>query len=55
MCSSLSTNRRLIENQIRKKIKRLRTDNDIEFCGSEFTKFYKNEGIVRHRTVSHTQ
>jgi len=44
----------LIENQIGKKIKGLRTDNGMEFCGSEFNKFCKDEGIARHRTVSYT-
>jgi transposase InsO family protein len=44
----------LIENQTRKKIKRLRIDNGMEFCGGEFNKFCKDEGIAKHRTVSHT-
>ena len=44
----------LIENQTGKKIKRLRTDNGMEFCGGEFDEFCKNEGIARHRTVRHT-
>jgi transposase InsO family protein len=44
----------LIENQTGKKIKGLRTDNGMEFCGGEFNKFCKDEGIARHRTVSHT-
>ncbi len=35
-------------------MKRLRTDNGMEFCGREFNKFYKDEGIANHRTVSHT-
>jgi hypothetical protein len=51
----ITFNQKKAKNQTRKKIKRLRTDNNMEFCGSVFTKFYKNEGIVRHRTVSHTQ
>ncbi|GAA0144157.1 transmembrane signal receptor [Lithospermum erythrorhizon] len=37
-----------------KKIKRLRTDNGLEFCSSEFDEFCKNEGIARHHTVRHT-
>jgi Integrase core domain len=41
----------LIENQIGKKIKRLRTDNDLELCNEEFNKFCKNEGIIRHIIV----
>ncbi|KAJ4713215.1 Retrovirus-related Pol polyprotein from transposon TNT 1-94 [Melia azedarach] len=41
----------LVENQTGKKIKRLRTDNGLEFCWSEFDEFCKNEGIARHHTV----
>ncbi|XP_020254127.1 uncharacterized protein LOC109831203 [Asparagus officinalis] len=44
----------LIEKQIGRLIKRLRTDNDIELCGEEFNEFCKKEGIVRHRTIPHT-
>ncbi|KAJ4705817.1 Retrovirus-related Pol polyprotein from transposon TNT 1-94 [Melia azedarach] len=44
----------LVENQIGKKIKRLRTDNGLEFCWSEFDEFCKNEGIARHHTVRDT-
>jgi IS30 family transposase len=44
----------LIENQTGKKLKRLRTDNGMEFCGGKFNKFYKDEGITSHRTASHT-
>ncbi|KAK1363414.1 hypothetical protein POM88_038975 [Heracleum sosnowskyi] len=32
----------LLENQTGKKIKRLRTDNGLEFCSSEFDEFCKN-------------
>ena len=44
----------LIENQTWKKLKRLRTDNGLEFCSSEFDEFCKSEGIVRHHTVRYT-
>ncbi|KAJ4718340.1 Retrovirus-related Pol polyprotein from transposon TNT 1-94 [Melia azedarach] len=44
----------LLENQTGKKIKRLRTDNGLEFCWSEFDEFCKNEGIARHHTVRDT-
>ena len=44
----------LMENQTGKKIKRLRTDNGLEFCWSEFDQFCKDEGIARHRTVRNT-
>ena len=41
----------LIEKQTGKQIKRLRTDNGMEFCEGDFDEFYKNEGIIRHRTI----
>ncbi|GAA0184262.1 hypothetical protein LIER_31550 [Lithospermum erythrorhizon] len=44
----------LVENQTGKKVKRLRTDNGLEFCSSEFDEFGKAEGIARHHTVRHT-
>ena len=44
----------LVENQTGKKIKRLRTDNGMEFCSCEFDEFCRDEGIARHRTVCHT-
>jgi len=44
----------LLENQTRKKIKRLRTDNDLEFCNHQFDEFCKAEGIARHKTVVNT-
>lgn len=44
----------LVENQTGKKIKRLRTDNGLEFCLSDFDEFCKNEGIARHHTVRNT-
>ena len=36
----------MIEKQTGKQIKRLRTDNGLEFCGGAFNEFCKNEGIV---------
>ena len=44
----------LVENQTGKKIKRLRTDNGLEFCGGDFNDFCADAGIVRHRTVRYT-
>ncbi|KAK3001961.1 hypothetical protein RJ639_020920 [Escallonia herrerae] len=44
----------MIEKQIDKEIKCLRTDNGMKFCVDDFTEFCKNEGIVRHRTVRKT-
>ncbi|KAJ4711603.1 Retrovirus-related Pol polyprotein from transposon TNT 1-94 [Melia azedarach] len=43
-----------VESLGRKKIKRLRTDNGLEFCWSEFDEFCNNEGIARHHTVRDT-
>ncbi|GJV59270.1 transposable element [Tanacetum coccineum] len=44
----------LIENQTGRKIKRLRTDNGLEFCSREFNDFCRDEGIARHYTVRYT-
>ena len=44
----------LLEKQTGKQVKRLRTDNGLEFCNLEFNQFCKDEGIVRHRTVRNT-
>jgi len=44
----------LIENQTGKKIKRLRTNNGLEFCSNEFNDFCKKEGISRHLTIPRT-
>ncbi|KAH0655443.1 hypothetical protein KY285_030325 [Solanum tuberosum] len=44
----------LIEKQTGKHVKRLRTDNGLEFCNDEFNEFCKNEGIIQHHTVRMT-
>lgn len=44
----------LIENKTSKKIKVLRTDNGLEFCGEEFNLFCRQNGIERHKTVRYT-
>lgn len=44
----------VIENQVGRRIKKLRTDNDLEFCSNLFEKYCKNEGIARHKTVVNT-
>ena len=44
----------LMETQTEKRLKRLRTDNDLEFSSSDFENFCKSKGIARHRTVRHT-
>ena len=32
----------------------LRTNTGLEFCGEKFSNFYRNQGIVKHRTVKTT-
>lgn len=44
----------LVENQTGKKVKRLRTDNGLEFCSGEFEEFCRAAGIARHRTAAGT-
>ncbi|KAG8499473.1 hypothetical protein CXB51_005963 [Gossypium anomalum] len=44
----------MIEKQMRKQIKYLRTDNSLEFYFDEFNRLCKSEGIMRHLTVRHT-
>ena len=44
----------MIENQTEKKVKKLRTNNGMEFCSKEFNAYCKSEGIVRHYTVPYT-
>ena len=44
----------LVENQTSKKVKRLRTDNGLELCSSEFDEFCKEQGVARHYTVRDT-
>ncbi|KAJ4723712.1 Retrovirus-related Pol polyprotein from transposon TNT 1-94 [Melia azedarach] len=39
----------LVENQTGKKIKRLRTDNGLEFCWSEFDEFCYGDGVKGYR------
>lgn len=43
-----------VENQSGRKIKKLRTDNGLEFCSNEFDGSCKNMGIGRHKTVPKT-
>lgn len=41
----------LVENQTGRKVKKLRTDNGLEFCEKSFTDFCTEHGIARHFTV----
>lgn len=44
----------LAENQIGKRIERLRTDNNLEFYHNEFKQFCFDSRIARHYTYTHT-
>lgn len=44
----------MVETQSERKIKKLRTDNGLEFCNLRFNSFCKDEGVVRHRTCTYT-
>lgn len=44
----------LVENQVDKKVKCLRTDNGLEFCNRLFDEFCRKYGIARHRTCAYT-
>lgn len=46
--------RTLIENQTGKIMKRLRTNNGLEYCANELTEYCKKNGIARHRIVAGT-
>ena len=43
--------RALVENQTGRKIKKLRTDNGLEFVESDFDEFCAINGIARHKTL----
>jgi transposase InsO family protein len=45
----------MIERQIDRKVKVLRTDNGGEFCSAAFNDYCRQEGIVRHHTIPYTQ
>ena len=44
----------LVETQQERKIKVLRTDNGLEYCGQNFTEELDKNGIKRERTTAHT-
>ncbi|GJZ60970.1 retrotransposon protein, putative, ty1-copia subclass [Tanacetum coccineum] len=46
--------KQLVENQTGRKLKKLRTDNGLEFCNQEFNNLCKESGIARHLTVAGT-
>ena len=44
----------LVETQVGRKVKKLRTDNGLEFLSNDFNSFCQKEGIATHRTVRYT-
>ncbi|KAD3641560.1 hypothetical protein E3N88_30784 [Mikania micrantha] len=44
----------MVENQTERRVKKLRTDNGLEFCNSWFDMFCKKHGIGRHFSVAGT-
>nr|GEX34678.1 zinc finger, CCHC-type [Tanacetum cinerariifolium] len=44
--------KQLVENQTERTVKKLRTDNGIEFCNWEFKQLCIESGIARHLTVA---
>nr|CAN70013.1 hypothetical protein VITISV_017116 [Vitis vinifera] len=44
----------LVETQVGRKVKKLRTDNELEFLSNDFNSFCQKEGIATHRTVRYT-
>ncbi|KAG7633109.1 Reverse transcriptase RNA-dependent DNA polymerase [Arabidopsis suecica] len=46
--------KKMVKNQSDKKVKKLITDNGLEYCNHYFEKFCKDEGIVRHKTCAYT-
>ena len=41
----------MIEKETENQVKRLHTDNGLEFCSGEFNSFCKSEEIIRHLIV----
>ena len=44
----------LVENQVNKKFKILRSNNELEFCNLKFDDFCKQNEIEWHRTCTYT-
>jgi transposase InsO family protein len=45
----------IASNPLPMKVKKIHTNNGMEFCSNEFESYCKSKGIVRHYTVPHTQ
>lgn len=50
----LMNGRIMVENQTGKKIKKLRSDNGLEFCNFRFDIMCRENGIMRHKTIAYT-
>ena len=44
----------LVETQVGRKVKKLRTNNGLEFLSNDFNSFYQKKGIATHTTVRYT-
>ena len=44
--------KKMVEVQVERKVKKLRTNNGLEFCNLRYDQFCRDEGIVRHRRNS---
>ena len=44
----------LVETQVSRKVKKLRTNNGLEFLSNDFNSFCQKKGIATHRTVRYT-
>lgn len=44
----------LVENQTWRKIKCIRTNNDLEFCNQKFDHLCRESGVKRHKTCPYT-
>lgn len=51
---SFVTWKKMVETQSERKVKKLRTDNGLEFCNHQFDGFCRENGIVRHKTCTYT-
>ena len=46
--------KKLVETQVGRKVKKLKTNNGFEYLSSEFSQLCKEEGMARHKTIRET-
>lgn len=46
--------KKMVELQTGKRVKKLRTDNGLEYCNHEFDGYCRREGITRYKTCTYT-